>query len=361
MRVEITDLSKHYGSILAVDDLDLVAEEGELTTLLGPSGCGKTTTLRCVAGLERPTEGRITIGDQVVDDVHGGVTVPTQKRDIGFIFQTFDVWPHMTVYENVAYPLRVRKVHKSEIEERVPDILRLTDIEALADKDATNLSGGQQARVGMCRALVYEPKVLLCDEPLTGLDRNLRKTLRQEIRRIQTELGITTIYVTHSQPEAMSISDKICLMNTRGRSEQIGTPEELYQHPVSRYAFDFVGASQTLSGTISGSGGIDTPIGHIACDTDGRDGDAVTVGFRPEAVELRLNAPNDWDENTWTGRVAHEFYLGDMYEFAVEVDGQTIQSRVTIDEYQDGGLADAVGRQGHVHLPRDEVFTFVGA
>jgi iron(III) transport system ATP-binding protein len=358
MRVEITGLSKTFGDIIAVDDLDLVAEEGELTTLLGPSGCGKTTTLRCVSGLERPTGGRITIGDQVVDHVSDGISVPAQQRNVGFIFQSFDVWPHMTVRENVAYPLHVRDVPKREIDERVADILDLADIGHLSEQDATNLSGGQQARVGMCRALVYEPKLLLCDEPLTGLDRSLRKTMRQEIRRIQSDLGITTLYVTHSQPEAMSISDKICLMNTQGRSEQIGRPEELYQEPVSKYAFDFVGASQTLQGTLADGQGVDTPIGHVVCDVDGVGSQRVTVGFRPEAVDLQLEAAADWDENTWTGQIRHAFYLGDVYEFTVEVGGQLIQSRVTIEDYRDRGLAAAVGERAHIHIAPDDIFTF---
>lgn len=358
MRVEITGLSKNYGSVVAVDDLDLTAEEGELTTLLGPSGCGKTTTLRCIAGLERPSDGRISIGDRVVDDYDEGVALPTQSRDVGFVFQTFDVWPHMTVFENVAYPLRVRNVPGDEMRERVADVLDLADIGELSDAEATNLSGGQQARVGMCRALVYEPKVLLCDEPLTGLDRNLRQTMRQEIRRIQTELDITTVYVTHSQPEAMAISDSICLMNTAGRSEQIGTPEELYQEPVSEYAFTFIGASQTLDGTVSGGGGVETGVGRIQCEVTGSEGDRVTVGFRPEDVDIYLSEPPESDANTWSGRIRNTFYLGDMYELAVEVGSEVVRTRVTIEEYQRDDLADVVGEEAFVHLPPGDVFTF---
>lgn len=357
MRVEISNLTKRYGNILAVDDLDLVAEDGELTTLLGPSGCGKTTTLRCVAGLERPDGGTISIGDERVNDFENNVFVSTQERGIGFIFQSFDVWPHMSVFDNVAYPLRIQDVPKDEIEERVDEVLSLADIQELKGKDATNLSGGQQARVGLCRALVYEPKILLCDEPLSGLDRNLRKTMRHEIRRIQSELDITTIYVTHSQPEAMAISDKICLMNTDGKIEQMGTPEEIYQHPVSEYAFTFVGASQTMLGTATNGHHAETEIGSITCETDGIAGEVV-LGFRPEDVDIDHEPNEGWSENTWEGTIENEYYLGDVYEFDVSVGEELLQSRVSIEEYRRKNLDDAIGSTVSVHLPAGNVFAF---
>lgn len=356
MQVEISNLTKQYGDILAVNDLDLVAEDGELTTLLGPSGCGKTTTLRCVAGLERPDAGTISIGDERVNDVENGVFVSTQQRGIGFIFQSFDVWPHMTVFENVAYALKIRDYSSDEIERRVQEVLELADIGGLGDKEATNLSGGQQARVGLCRALVYEPKILLCDEPLSGLDRNLRKTMRHEIRRIQSELDITTIYVTHSQPEAMAISDKICLMNTNGKIEQMGTPEEIYQQPRSEYAFNFVGASQTLMGTAR-NGAVETEIGTIACDASQVTGDVV-LGFRPEDVEIEFDRPESWTENVWEGDIENEYYLGDVYEFDVRIGDNLLQSRVSIDEYRQKGLDDELGTHVYVRLPADNVFAF---
>jgi iron(III) transport system ATP-binding protein len=360
MKVEISNLTKQYGNITAVNDLDLVAEEGELTTLLGPSGCGKTTTLRCIAGLERPDAGTITIGDERVNDVENGVFVSTQQRGIGFIFQSFDVWPHMTVFENVAYPLEIRDYSDDEVEERVQEVLELADIGDLVEKEATNLSGGQQARVGLCRALVYEPKILLCDEPLSGLDRNLRNTMRHEIRRIQSELDITTIYVTHSQPEAMAISDKICLMNTNGKIEQMGTPEEIYQQPVSEYAFNFVGASQTLSATVRSDEEVETTIGPIACDASNVDGEVV-LGFRPEDIEMQFERPESWTENAWEGAIENKYYLGDVYEFDIRVGDELIQSRVSIEEYRRKGLEEALGATIQIHLPRNNVFAFAAS
>lgn len=330
MKIEIEDLVKRYGSTTAVDGISLVAEEGELTTLVGPSGCGKTTTLRCVAGLERPDEGRISIGDEVVTDPAENVFVPPHKRNIGFVFQTFDVWPHLSVFENVAYPLRNRDYEEDEIEERVLETLKLTGIRELSDKPATQLSGGQQARVGICRAIVYRPKVLLFDEPLTGLDRNLRKKMRYEIKRIQSELNITSLYVTHSQPEAMTLSDKLCLMNTNGQIEQMGSPRKIYHAPQTQFTFDFFGSSEEIGGVMSDSRGIETDIGLMqSTRTDNlADSESVTLGFRAEDVEVSPGRLDDErDENTWTGTVQEVSFLGELTEVLIDVEGKTIRSR----------------------------------
>ena len=358
MEVEITDLAKSYGSATAVDGLDLTVREGELTTLLGPSGCGKTTTLRCIAGLELPDEGTIRIGDTVIDDAEAGVSLPTQERDVGFVFQTFDVWPHMTVFDNVAYPLQVRGRPASEIEQRVVEVLKMADIANLRSKPATDLSGGQQARVGLCRALVYKPKVLLCDEPLTGLDRNLRRRIRDEIKRIQSDLGITTVYVTHDQPEAMAISDRIVLMNTDGKIEQRGPPEEIYENPASRYALEFVGDSQTFTGTVSGTDTIDTDIGTVRCPDPGDPGTEVVLGVRPDDVHLTTDRAAGGESNEWTGRILNTYYFGDSYEFDIRVGDELLKARISDEDYAQMGLQFPEGRRVSVRLSPDDVFMF---
>lgn len=351
MQIKIENLVKKYGSTTAVDDISFTAEEGELTSLVGPSGCGKTTTLRSIAGLQRPTSGKITIGDEVVTDPKNNVFKPPHKRDIGFVFQNFNAWPHMTVFENVAYPLRNRGWPEDEIEDKVMEALEMTGIEAHAQKQATDLSGGQQARVGICRAIVYEPKVLLFDEPLTGLDRNLRKKMRYEIKRIQEELGITSVYVTHSQPEAMTLSDKILLMNTNGKIEQEGTPKEVYYNPETQFTFDFFGSSESYTGRASADS-VETPLGVLETNANGySEGDELTVGFRPEFVEI--GEQDNWNENTFTGTVKAVSFLGEMYEIVVDINGEEVRSRRrNVPE----GIEE--GREVTVHIEPENVVAY---
>lgn len=355
MQVTIDSITKRYGDITAIDDISITAEEGELTSLVGPSGCGKTTTLRSIAGLEFPDQGRIVIGGEVVADSEEGIRVPTQKRDVGFVFQTFDVWPHLNVFDNVAFPLKIRDYSKSEIAEKVHDVLELANIEELVDKNATDLSGGQQARVSICRALVYEPKLLLCDEPLTGLDRNLRRQMRYEIRRLQQEVGITTVYVTHNQPEAMTMSDKICLLNTDGQVEQTGTAQDIYNDPVSQYSFDFFGTSEYLEGEVGDDGEILTDIGQVSHTTDVNGATNVTVGYRPEELEVSLEPHRDWTQNTWSGRIEQYSFLGDTHEFSVVVDGVPLIARQSRIEDELG-----TGEKVHVHIDPDQIHVFEG-
>ncbi|WP_254820794.1 ABC transporter ATP-binding protein [Haloglomus halophilum] len=356
MRVEIRGLTKSYGDTIAVDSLDLVAAEGELTTLLGPSGCGKTTTLRCVAGLELPDSGTITLGSDTIEDPGSGVSTPTQQRDVGFVFQSFNVWPHMSVFDNVAYPLRVRGLSNGEIRRRVTEILNLADISELQEKQASVLSGGQQARVSLCRALVYKPKVLLCDEPLTGLDRKLRKRLQQELKRIQSDLGLTTIYVTHDQPEAMALSDRIALLNTEGKIEQFGIPESIYRNPVSEYAFKFIGDTQTIPGVAVDSDTVDTDIGQITCDIGEYRG-KVHIGFRPERVILNEGNDGGPAQNTWTGRILNEYYQGDGYILDVEVADELLQVHVRAEQYD--LISDSGDGGGEIQLAIDPSFVHV--
>jgi iron(III) transport system ATP-binding protein len=243
----VKDYATDQGAHRAVDGVSFAVEEGHLYTLLGPSGCGKTTTLRCVAGLETPDAGRIDLGGRTV--VGPGVTVPTERRDIGMVFQSYAIWPHMTVAQNVAYPLEIRKIDKAEIEERVASVLRLVGLAEMAHKPATHLSGGQQQRAALARAIVFRPKLLLFDEPLSNLDLKLREQMRIEIKRIQREVGITSVYVTHDQAEALVMSDEIIVMS-KGHIQQRGGPEEIYARPANRYVSNFIGVANLLEGRI---------------------------------------------------------------------------------------------------------------
>src|ERR1700761_6854213 len=231
--VLLENVSRRFGDFAAVSDVDLRVAQGEFVTLLGPSGCGKTTTLRMVAGLEQNTGGRISIDNEVVSDAASRVFIPSERRRLGMVFQSYAIWPHMTVFENVAYPLRVRRRPAAEVKERVTRALDLVEMSGFAERPAPALSGGQQQRVAIARALVFEPKVLLLDEPLSNLDARLRTQMGEEFRSIQQRLGITTLYVTHDQSEAMVLSDRIVVMDG-GRIQQINTPERIYRYPANR-------------------------------------------------------------------------------------------------------------------------------
>src|SRR5215470_3034258 len=249
--VLVEDVSRHFGDVVAVDRVNLSIARGEFVTLLGPSGCGKTTTLRMVAGLEQNTGGRISIADRVVSDAAAGFFVPPDHRQLGMVFQSYAIWPHMTVFDNVAYPLRIRRRSKAEIHQRVHAVLRLVEMETFADRPAPALSGGQQQRVAIARALVFEPEVLLLDEPLSNLDARLRAQMGEEFRALQRRLGITALYVTHDQEEAMALSDRIVVMQ-RGRILQTGEPETVYRRPASREVASFFGTPNLIEASVTG-------------------------------------------------------------------------------------------------------------
>src|SRR5882672_12626578 len=225
--LSIENLGKAFGDVRALGDVTLQAAQGEMLVLVGPSGCGKTTCLRCIAGLERPTGGRIRIGERMITAIEDGVFVPPEKREIGMVFQSYAVWPHMTVFENVAYPLRAMGLRGEEVRKRVVEALQLVQLEPLAERYSSQISGGQQQRVALARSLVGEPKLLLFDEPLSNLDASLRVTMRIEIRELQKRLGFTAVYVTHDQIEAMAIADRIAVMD-HGIIRQIGSPRDIY-------------------------------------------------------------------------------------------------------------------------------------
>jgi iron(III) transport system ATP-binding protein len=331
--------------VRAVDDFSLDVERGELITLLGPSGCGKTTSLRILAGFEFPTSGNVYIDGRLVNDV------PPQKRDTSMVFQSYGLFPHMTVFENVAYGLKVRRRPKREIKERVSEVLALVGLEGLEDRSVGQLSGGQQQRVALCRAIVTQPKVLLFDEPLSNLDAKLRKGTREQIRRIQKELGITSLYVTHDQAEAMSISDRIAVMNA-GRLQQLGTAEEIYARPANRFVADFIGEANFLTAKVLACQGgrvrirlFDKEIEVHQDEAAFSPGEEVDVVVRPEAVDL---VPVD--EGDTSAEVLFSHYTGSVVLYALRLpDGGRLEVQVA--NPQERGLL-SVGTQVGVRLHR---------
>ena len=331
--------------VRAVDDFSLEVERGELVTLLGPSGCGKTTSLRILAGFELPTSGDVYIEGQKM------TYVPPQKRPTSMVFQSYGLFPHMTVFENVAYGLKVRRVPKQEIKKRVAEVLALVGLQGLEDRGVGQLSGGQQQRVALCRAIVVQPKVLLFDEPLSNLDAKLRKGTREQIRRIQKELGITSLYVTHDQAEAMSISDRIAVMNA-GRLQQLGTAEEIYARPANRFVADFIGEANFLPGTVVGGEGGTVRVRILGREMEvsqpGADfspGEEVEVVVRPEAVDVLPPGEGDVD-----AEVLFSHYTGSVVLYALRLpDGERLEVQVA--NPQERGLL-AVGAKVGIRLHR---------
>jgi spermidine/putrescine transport system ATP-binding protein len=284
--VVLDQVVKHFGSMVAVDRLSLEIRRGEFFSMLGPSGCGKTTTLRMIGGFETPSEGMVRIDGQDVTDV------PAYKRDVNTVFQSYGLFPHLSVYDNVAFGLRRRNVEGKEIERRVTEALELVNLAGYGKRRRSQLSGGQQQRVALARALVNRPQVLLLDEPLGALDLKLRKQMQLELKRIQKEVGITFVFVTHDQEEAMTISDRIAVMN-KGHIEQLGPPEEVYERPATLFVAEFLGASNLLDGTYGGTqdgwGLVELGSGtsvRIPAGTDRRAGDRVRIGVRPEKIQI---------------------------------------------------------------------------
>jgi len=305
------------GEVTAVDHVNVEIAKGELVTLLGPSGCGKTTTLRLIAGFEFPTQGIIRLDGKVINQE------PPHKRDMSMVFQSYAIFPHLNVFENIAYGLNVQRLPKAEVRARVARVLELVELTGLENRAPNQLSGGQQQRVALARALVMEPKVLLMDEPLSNLDAKLREQMRTEIRRIQKRLAITSVYVTHDQVEAMTLSDRIVVMNN-GQIEQIGTPTEIYRRPRTRFVADFIGRANFVKGTL-----LDRRNDHLVLSALGTTltvpapcdqtiSDTVTLVIRPEMVHLNPN------EGQVTGIVRRSTYLGHIVEYDVEVAGQVL-------------------------------------
>ena len=333
--IEITNLRKTFvsgkKSHAAIDNVSIVVPEGEFFTLLGPSGCGKSTTLRCVAGLEKPESGTIKIGGETVFSSDEGILIPAYKRDIGMVFQSYAIWPHMTVLENVAYPLRIQRRPKEEIRARARKALETVGLAGLEDRPAPLLSGGQQQRVSLARALVKEPKVLLLDEPLSNLDAKLREQMRFEIKELQERLGITTLYVTHDQTEALAISDSIAVMSS-GKLLDVAGPREIYSRPSSEFTADFVGLAKTLPGTFKGEqdglARLETAIGPLLCPpvAGARPGDKFVVFLRPEDVSVSAEPPAA-RVNVLAGPVQLLAFLGEVVDCQIAIGDKTIRAR----------------------------------
>jgi iron(III) transport system ATP-binding protein len=327
--VQIESLEKYFGEdkerVHVLKGVTLRIPEGSLYTFLGPSGCGKTTTLRCVAGLERPDGGRIIIAGQTVFASGERVYVPTNKRPIGMVFQSYAIWPHMTVAENVAYPLTIQRRPKAEIKKKVSDVLKIVGLDGLEDRPAPKLSGGQQQRVAFARALVNEPKVMLLDEPLSNLDAKLRVQMRSEIKSLQRRTNITTIFVTHDQAEALAISDQIAVMHG-GKLIEVGSPHQLYTRPKRKFTATFLGLTNLIEGKVldvdgdSRPGKLQTKKGILSFipATPLKKDQAAVISIRPENIPLYKVKPEGLD-NVLEGTVKEAIFMGDAYQCKIAV------------------------------------------
>jgi iron(III) transport system ATP-binding protein len=325
MHIHLKDVVKRFGALEAVSHVSLEIQDGELFTLLGPSGCGKTTILRLIAGFHKPDSGEIYFGGREVS------AMPPYQRNIGMVFQNYALWPHMTIFENVAYGLKIRKIPKKEIPGKVYATLATVNLAGLEKRYPGQLSGGQQQRVALARALVLNPDVLLLDEPLSNLDAKIRLQVRAEIRKLQKELAITSIYVTHDQEEALTISDRIAVLE-RGKLQQIGMPKDLYERPVNPFVADFIGINNLIPGEVkevdeaSGLMTVHTRFGSIRClqGKDFRTGDPCRISVRPEVASIGVSDDGQNGMNSISGKVSFASYIGNTVRYDVELDPETV-------------------------------------
>lgn len=335
--LRLEHLTKQFGKFKAVDDVSFEVQQGEAFSLLGPSGCGKTTTLRLIAGMETPDNGDIYFGDRPIVSVSSGVFVPTHKRNLGMVFQSYAIWPHMTVFDNVAYPLKVRRAGRKVTRDRVMQALELVGLHGLEERQAPQLSGGQQQRVALARALVYEPSILLLDEPFSNLDAKLRKEMRIQLKLLLNRLKITAVFVTHDQIEALSLSDRIAVMHA-GHIEQVASPVEVYQQPGSPFTRDFLGNTILLPGKLDDdgrSGGLSVRLTGVpgfalpvspANQANLRSGSDIFLAIRPEDIHLQK-----WNEGTAAadslqGKIESLLFVGDRYECCVRLSNDELIS-----------------------------------
>jgi iron(III) transport system ATP-binding protein len=354
-----TEYPNDRGEIVkAAQDISFTVDEGRLFTLLGPSGCGKTTTLRSIAGLERPRAGEISVNGRVVFSSSQGVFVAPNRRGFGMVFQSYAIWPHMTVFENAAFPLKVgdHRYSRSQVRDNVMRVLTAVQLDELAGRESTRLSGGQQQRLALARALVMEPALLLLDEPLSNLDAKLREKMRFELKRLQRELKITTVYVTHDQSEALALSHEIAVMNL-GRIQQIGRPRDIYENPSNQFVADFVGNTNFLDGTVirqdaPDCGVVRTDIGEISVRAARplRPDERVAISIRPEDVELSESHLSG--ENVWQGTVEQKVFLGEAIDFRVTIGSRSLLSR------QHPTLRTPVGGAIFVHVNPEKCRVF---
>ena len=331
-----TEYADERGNVVrAAQDVSFEVPAGKLFTLLGPSGCGKTTTLRSIAGLEKPRSGEISVGGALIYSSRSNIFIPPNRRGLGMVFQSYAIWPHMTVFENAAFPLQVsrQRPSKKQLQDRVARVLKAVALEELAEREATKLSGGQQQRLALARALVMEPPLLLLDEPLSNLDAKLRERMRFELKRLQRVLGITTVYVTHDQSEALALSHSVAVMN-HGRIQQTGAPREIYERPANQFVADFIGTTNFLRATVTASAGtpglyrVSSEVGELevrATDTL-QPGSQVVISVRPEDIQLS-ETPLRTGANLLEGTVDTKVFLGESVDFRVKVKERVLQSR----------------------------------
>ena len=344
--IDLVQVTKRFGPVVAAELVDLHVDQGELVTILGPSGSGKTTLLTMIAGLAEPTAGRIDIGGRDV------TWLPAAKRNVGLVFQSYALFPHMSVFDNVAFPLSVRSLDKPEIRRRVAEALRLVRLSGFEPRRPSQLSGGQQQRVALARAFVFEPEIMLLDEPLGALDRKLREEVQVELRQLQRSLGITTVLVTHDQEEALSLSDRILVLD-QGRVQQIGTPEEVYLRPHNRFVADFLGAANFFDGILERNGeSVHIRLEHgdlVACPDPGMStGRAVSAIVRPE----RILVASEGAEDGLSARVSDVIYLGQSVRYHLE----TRQGHEIVAASTDRGIRFAPGEPVRLTWPRDDVW-----
>jgi iron(III) transport system ATP-binding protein len=335
IKLIIKSLTKKFGDFTAVDDFSLSIQEGEFIALVGPSGCGKTTTLRCVAGFIPVDHGEITLGDRVLSS--NKIMLPPEKRNMAMVFQSYAVWPHKTVFKNISFGLELRKTPKPEIRERVMESLELTKLSGLEKRYPNELSGGQQQRVALARGLVVEPEILLLDEPLSNLDATLREEMRFDLREIQQELKITSIYVTHDQAEAMVIADRIVVMKD-GKIEQVGGAKDIYHFPGTSFVASFVGTTNVLNGEVKsiepGAFIIETEqkilmkIQVTATNHALGVGDNVAVSIRPESIAIE-NSKLEKSVNLYEGTVSGKTFLGNYYDYRINIHDQVLRVQTT--------------------------------
>ena len=328
--IEVRNFGKNFGNQAAVRDLSFRVEPGEILVVVGASGCGKTTTLRCIAGLEKPSSGTIVVQGRVV--ASDKIFIPPEQRGIGMMFQSYALWPHMTVYENISYGLLLRRDDAATVKAKVARAVSLVGLEGLEHRHPNELSGGQQQRVALARSIVTEPSTLLLDEPLSNLDAKMREQMRTDVRRLIKKLGITAVHITHDQTEAMAIADRVIFMR-KGRIEQIGTPKELYHAPVSRHVAEFIGSSNFLNGIVKSSDatGCEIDLGHGVTlrSTHGSRrpdvADKILVALRPEALTLTATKPDG--ANVFSGKIVEETFLGEHAEYQIATGPVTLLAR----------------------------------
>jgi ABC-type Fe3+/spermidine/putrescine transport system ATPase subunit len=357
--LKLRGITKQFHNFRAIDNISLDIKRGEIFSLLGPSGCGKSTTLRIVAGLEQPEDGEISLNETVLVSAKSGVFVPSQKRNMGMVFQSYAIWPHLSVFDTVAYPLALRKVSKAEIDTKVRKVLQQVGLEGYEDRMSPMLSGGQQQRVALARALVYEPHVLLLDEPFSNLDVKLREQMRIDLKLLQRRVGVTVILVTHDQLEALSLSDRIAVMN-KGHIEQLGTPFELYENPKTAFVRDFIGTSLQINGRLIGNSGGDATVelaggvhlkGRLHNEVEAKVGDEIVASVRPERLIADVTT-SAGVPNALQAVIKALLFVGDRYECVLQIGDQEIRSFLS--RPRDRSFYEE-GMRVQLTLPTDEV------